>query len=337
MYTKCSGWSWMLVAVLSLALIFPASAEEEPSAKEKKVAIVNGTAIIKADFDREMNRAKQRFAQTGKPLKGAQLVKLKKRILEDLIDQELLYQGSQNKKIKVDQSAINKELDKLKKRFPSEAEFKSALKKIKLTAKTLKFRIERGIAIQQFIEKEFAQKVTISEQEMKSYYDENPKAFKQPEKVQCRQILIKVNPKSDQSQKDEARQELEKVQEKLQEGEDFAALAKEFSQGPRSTQGGNLGYLSRERLPKLLEEVAFSLKTGEVSDIVETQFGCHLIKVSDKKPETTTPYNEAKDKIKNSLKQEEVRKLIEQYLKEQKKQGDVKRFLERVQLKEDQQ
>ena len=318
--------------VTTLALLLLASptllaGQKEPS--KDTVAVVNGVEISRADFDAEISRARQQFARLGQPISGTRLSKIKKDVLENLIGRELLYQTSQKHGIKVDEAAINNQLAMLKKRFPSEAEFNKVLSKNNLSEAAMRAQLERNTAIKEFIDKQFVQKVTISDKESKAYYESNPEYFKQPEQVQASHILIKIDSEADESQKAQARKKIEKIQKRLQKGEDFAALAKEFSQCPSNAKGGDLGYFRRGQMVPPFEQVAFALKPGAVSDIVETKFGYHLIKVIDKKAETTIPYKDVKDKLEQHLKREKIQKEVTLYvekLKEKAKVEKVERF-----------
>ena len=327
MQTKRGRWFWALAAALAFVPIaFLASAlGKQPSGGT--VAVVNGSVITQEDFDREMSRVQQRLLNMGKPLIDSQIPEIKKEVLENLINRELLYQESQRKGIKVDETAINKQVMTLKKRFPTEAEFKSALMKANLSEAAIKAQIKRGLAIQQFIDAHIAQKATVSDQEIKTFYESRPGLFKQPEQVRASHILIKVEPQADESQKTAARKRIEEIQQRLQKGEDFAALAQEFSQCPSSAKGGDLGYFRRGQMVKPFEEAAFALKPGEVSDVVETKFGYHLIKVIEKKPETTIAFEDIKDRLEQYLKQEKVQKEVSLYAQKLKEKAKVERFL----------
>jgi peptidyl-prolyl cis-trans isomerase C len=177
------------------------------------------------------------------------------------------------------------------------------------------------------IDKEFGNTVSVADKEVKAYYDKYPSFFKKPEQVRARHILIKVDPKADSKEKAEAHKKIEDIQHKLQKGEDFEALAKEFSQCPSAANGGDLGSFGRGQMVKPFEEAAFALKPGEVSDIVETRFGYHLIEVMDKKPATTIPYKDIKDRLKQYLKQEKIQKEVRLYAEKLKEKAKVERFL----------
>ncbi|MCK4727485.1 MAG: peptidyl-prolyl cis-trans isomerase [Desulfobacterales bacterium] len=183
------------------------------------------------------------------------------------------------------------------------------------------------MAIQKFIDNELVQKITVSDKEIKTYYDSNPDFFRQSEQVRASHILIKVHPQAEESQKAEARKALEKIQLKLKEGDDFSALAKESSQCPSSAKGGDLSYFKRGQMAKPFEDAAFALKPGEVSDIVETRFGYHLIKVVDKKPKSMIPYQDVKDRLGQYLKQEKARKEVSLYVEKLKQEAKIERFL----------
>ena len=164
---------------------------------------------------------------------------------------------------------------------------------------------------------------------MKAYYDGHPEMFTQPESVRARHILIKVDPKGDDKVKAAARKKIEEIQKKIKDGGDFEALAKEFSDDTTRSQGGDLGYFSRGRMVKPFEEAAFSTPVGQVSPIVETIYGYHLIMVLDRKPAGKTSYEDAKDRIQQVLKNEKVRTQLRAYLDDVKAKADIQRFLEK--------
>jgi peptidyl-prolyl cis-trans isomerase C len=318
-------WLLTLLTALTLALLaLPALAAEEKQSSKNKVAVVNGSVITRADFEREIHVAEQRFSRMGKSPSDSQLSAIKQEALERLIGRELLYQESQKKGIKVDEAELN---EKFQERFPNGAELKSLLSTMNLTEADLKSQFRLGMMIGKLIDQEFIQKVTVSDKETKQFYDNNPQFFKQPEQVRASHILIKVDSKADKTQKAEARKQLEEIQQKVKEGEDFAAFAKDSSQCPSSAKGGDLGYFGRGQMAKPFEEAAFALKPGEVSDIVETRFGYHLIKVMDKKPEAKIAYNDTEKRIEQRLKNEKIQKEVTLHVEKLKEKAKIERFL----------
>jgi peptidyl-prolyl cis-trans isomerase C len=320
--------SLAIVPALLLAMVswMSCSAEKKPS--EEEVAIVNGVAITKADLDRAMSMAQQQLLRAGRPPDKDQIANLRKDTLQGLISGELLFQESQKEGIKIDDAAVDKLFEKWRKRFPNDEEYQKGLKKWKTSEPDIKLQLRKRTANKKLIDTKFADKISIPEKEIKAFYDTQPDLFKLPEMVRASHILIKVAPGSSDARKAEARKKLQDIQEKLKKGEDFAALAKEFSQCPTSSsRGGDLNYFRRGQMVKPFEEVAFSLEPGKVSDVVETKFGYHLIRVVEKKPESTVPYEPAKGLIARRLKEKEILKKTSEYSQELRKNAKVEIYL----------
>lgn len=318
---------WRLLIVLTLiTLASPAYVGESQSA-EQKVAVVNGTVIKQAEFDSEMSRVLERLQRTGRIPNDLERSQIKKQVLENLIARELLYQESQKKGIKVDQKEIEEQITALKGRFPSEVEFKNALSTANLTEADLRFQFERDVAIRKLLDDQIGGKSTVSEKESRAYYDSNLASFKKSEQVRASHILIKVDPGADEAKKAEARTKIESLQAKLKNGEDFGALAKEYSEGPSGPKGGDLGFFGRGQMVKPFEEVAFSMKPGQVSGMVETRFGYHLIMVTERTPESTLSYEEVKDRLEQYLKQQKVQEEIAAYVETLKSKAKIERFV----------
>ena len=165
-------------------------------------------------------------------------------------------------------------------------------------------KITRGVAIEELIKTHIIQEIAVSEEESRAFYDQNASMFEKPEQVKASHILIKTAEDATEDQKMEARKKIDDVRKKAVEGEDFAVLAKEYSEGPSNARGGDLGYFSRGQMVKPFEDVAFALKDGEISDVVETQFGYHIIIVTDHRPASVVDYETAKAQIEERLKQE---------------------------------
>ena len=153
-----------------------------------------------------------------------------------------------------------------------------------------------------FKPEDYADKVTISEDEILDYYESNPEKFKSPKTVEARHILIKVDPNANAEDVESARKRIETVLDKAREGQDFAELAKQYSEGPTKDKGGNLGAFRKEAMVKPFADKAFSMKAGEISEPVRTRFGWHIIKVEKVNPEKTTSLSEAREEINDKLK-----------------------------------
>ncbi|MGD9240035.1 MAG: SurA N-terminal domain-containing protein [Desulfobacterales bacterium] len=153
-----------------------------------------------------------------------------------------------------------------------------------------------------FKPEDYADKVTVSEDDIQDYYESNPEKFKSPKTVEARHILIKLDPGANAEEVENARKRIETVLDMAKEGQDFAELAKKYSEGPTKTQGGKLGAFRREAMVKPFADKAFSMKAGEISEPVRTRFGWHIIKVEKVNPEKTSTLSEAHGDILNNLK-----------------------------------
>ncbi len=156
-------------------------------------------------------------------------------------------------------------------------------------------------------------KIDIKEEDIKNYYEKNIIDFQTPKMIHARHILIR--PEGGEDGRDRARKKIEEILERLKKGEDFAELAKNHSQDPGSApKGGDLGWFPRGVMVRPFEDTAFSLKKGEISGVVETDFGFHIIKVEDIKEAGLIPYNEAKERIKKTLTEERIKRRARQRL-----------------------
>jgi peptidyl-prolyl cis-trans isomerase C len=312
--------------VIGFFISVTALAEDKKNA-DAKAAEINGVVITKKQFDKELNIHLDRVARQGRQLPESQMAGLKEDILDGLIERELLYQESKKAGVNVKQQAIDDQLAAIKKRFPSEEQFHSALTQMNLSEVEVRTQIERGLAIRELIDQKIASKIIISDAQTKAYYESNPQMFKQPEQIKASHILVKVDAGAAEAQKTEARKKIETVQQKVKNGDDFAQLAKEYSEGPSKTRGGDLGYFRRGQMVKPFDDAAFAMQKNEVSDIVTTRFGYHLIKVYDKKPAKTMAYTDVKEKLTERIKQEEVEKQATQYISQLKKEANIQKFI----------
>jgi peptidyl-prolyl cis-trans isomerase C len=330
-----SGLMVSLIVAVSLLLSFSPlyakqkAAKTEPKATASKetskdaAATVNGVAIKKSDVDSEMGRYERQMTLTGRTINPEQQKEVRKLVLDNLVNQELLSQETKKQGITVSDAEVNQQLEQLKKKFPGDKEFGDTLGRLKLTETDLKAQLAKDIAIKKLVDLEVANKINITPEETKAFYDQHPDLFKTPEQVRASHILIKVDPKATPEEKAKARSRIEEVQKKLKKGGDFAALAKEYSECPSSANGGDLDFFQKGQMVAPFDKAAFELKKGEISDIVETQFGYHLIKVTDKKPAGVMTYDEVKDRVAQHLKQEKVNQDMSKYIDKLKEKAKI--------------
>jgi len=317
-------WHCLGMMVVLVATGFTAWGDEAKPVAEARVAVVNGAPIMRDEFEGEVLLVQKTVLGSGKPLTCALVSSVRKEVIESMVRRELLYQESRNSGVRVDQAMIDKELDALKKQFPNEVEYRNELNRRNLSEETLRARLEQNLVIQQYVEREFGQKIAVADNDMRSYYESRLDLFKQPAQARVSDIFIQTIPTWEEPRKQEARRKAEQVAQRLKKGTEFAVLAEEYSDAPTRMNGGDMGYISKGQLEKQLEGVVLSLKPGETSGVIETSEGFHVLKVTERKPETTLAYDDVKDKIRQVLREKKARQEAELRARKLRETADVK-------------
>ena len=261
--------------------------------------------------------------------------------LEDLISTKLLLKLAEADGYKPDPAKADEEFKKLTAQVPPE-QLAETLTKQGMTPEAIKARIAMGLAIQKWIEEKVVPNIKVSDEDAEKFYRENQERFKKPETVRASHILIKIDEidpekakgmTDDQKKKatDELKQQaLKKAREilaKLKQGEDFAKLATENSACPSKEKGGDLGSFERGKMAEEFDKAAFSLKPGELSDVVETEFGYHIIKTTEKKESEFMPFQDVKSFLVEGLKNQKTSEIIQDKIETEKKNRKVEIFV----------
>jgi parvulin-like peptidyl-prolyl isomerase len=187
-----------------------------------------------------------------------------------------------------------------------------------------------------FLSKEYilqavVETVTVTDEEIEAYYTLNKKELTDPEQVKARHILIKVPFGASEEAKNKAMKKAGDILGWLKDGEKFETLAEQYSEDPATKKtGGELGYFPRGRMAKPFEKAAFSMKPGEISQVVETDFGYHIIQVEDRKEAVVMPFEEVKDLIGKKIKDSRVSKAVEEFVKNAAEEAGLEIFEDRI-------
>lgn len=303
----------------------PAAAEAD--AGKNKVAVVNGTVISQAELDSAMARFEKQRNAAEKSNNPEELKELKKRVLQAMIDRELLLQEARKAGIKVEDAELDAQISNMKKRFGSEMKFGQMLEKWQFTEAQYRDNLKNEMITRKYLDQQLGAKTDVSQEEVKAFYDTNREAFKTPEEIRASHILVKVEPNSSAEDKNKAREKMVVIQERVKKGEDFAAVAKEVSDCPSKEQGGDLDFFSKGSMVGPFEDAAFALNVGAVSDIVQTEFGYHLIKVTDKRSESMREFDQVKGPIEQHLKQQRLGQQRNKYMEELRAKAKIEIFL----------
>jgi len=295
------------------------------SAEGGKMAVkVNGKTITEADVVEEEGRLTMAM---GGRMDPQQLESMKPMIREqatnNLINRELLNLAVKKEGIKVSGEEVDGRLVELETAAGGAEAFESRLSMMGVTRDELRQEIELGMAIEKLMEDKSAGTGDPTEAEMRAFYDENPQQFERPEQIQASHILFMVQEGATDADRAAKRKDAEEALTQLQGGADFAVVATEHSDCPSSSKGGDLGSFGRGQMVPPFEEVAFALKPGEMSGIVETRFGYHIIKVTDKSSAGKISYDEAQANIKQYLGGQDKQQAMTAVIEELRADADI--------------
>lgn len=319
--------------VLALVMLWGGAVLFSPAVGDKKVdrklvAVVNGQPISRNDFEREVSIYKQRIATQRMGAASKKEADLRMEVLNDLVNRELIYQESRKRGFEVSTEEVDMVINEMKQRYPDSKAFQSVLARMQLTEEHLRAQIRRQSVIRNYVNREIGDKIEISDATSKSFYQDNPRFFQQPEQVHARHILIKIEAGANEKTKGEARQKIASIKKRAESGEDFGEIAKIESQGPSAIKGGDLGFFSKGRMVPAFEKAAFGMKVNEISDLVETNFGYHLIQVLDRRESRTLAYLEVKERITINLRNEQIKRQVDSHIAALRKTAKIETFLQ---------
>jgi len=297
--------------------------------------IVNGIDITESEIEKLIKpqldmMAKQSPKQS--PAFVEQLTKmLRARAMEELVERKLLDEKVEEANIVVTEEEVIDQLKTLAAREKpplSLEELKQKIESYGQNFEEYKKELRRQLGYWKLIEPQWAGKINITEEDAKKYYDENPTRFQTPELVRASHILIEpdlTDPNIDPNEANaKARARIQDLLKQIKEGADFAELAKAHSDDlTTAANSGDVDFFSRGQMELPFEKAAFELKVGQLSDIVETRYGYHIIKVTDHKDPGHISFEQAKENIINGLTQKEQAEFIKKYIESLKAEANI--------------
>jgi len=294
------------------------------------VAEVNGKKITK---DELINQARLMQAQMAQASRGQKVPALDDafygQILDGMIAHALLLEDAKAQGVTVSDEELGPQLAALRGRFPDEATYKKALEQEGLSEKQVEERLRQEAVIQKYVGTRIMNEVAVTDQAARQFYNENQGKMQRPERVHLRHILIRAEPNAAAADKQKAREKAEDLLKRLQGGEDFAKLAAENSDDPASkVRGGDLAWLARGQAPPPFEQAAFALtKPNDLSGVVETQSGYHILQLVQREAASAVPFEEARPQITQMLQQRQAATRLDARVADLKKKAKVETFL----------
>jgi peptidyl-prolyl cis-trans isomerase C len=238
----------------------------------------------------------------------------------------LLWQEAQRREFVVTDEEVEQQLQKMKSGFDTEQAFHFKIKEGGFTEASFREDIRQQRSARRMVSEGIAPEISISDEDVETFYTENFDKMSSPEQVRARHILI--SPKSDdEAGKRLAREKVAAIQKELEGGASFAVVAMENSEGPSATGGGDLGFFSRGQMVPAFEETVFALQPGEISDVVETRFGYHIIKLEERLDAQTVSVEEASERIRPYLTQQRLQEAVEKLVEDLRASAEIESAL----------
>lgn len=297
----------LFVLTLSAGLGAQTETPAPPAAAEKPanpvVLTVNGEEVRAAEVSLVMQSVASRARQSGAQLTEEQLIEAGTR---QVVETKLLAQEARRRDIAEGSERIAATMGRIEEQAGGRAALEAALAQGGMTYDQFRVGVAENDLVTQLITNQIRPTVQVTDQEVADFYTGHPEAFQSPEKVHARHILITASPSASDEEKAAARAKAEAARERVVKGEDFAAVAKEVSQCPSASSGGDLGFFVAADMVKPFADAAFGLKDGELSPVVETQFGYHVITSEGRQPASSKTLDEVKDQVRAMLERQKL-------------------------------
>jgi peptidyl-prolyl cis-trans isomerase C len=325
--------------VLAVASAGAAEVVKEPAAKpagagkalfaDDVLCKGKGIEIKRSQLDEAFTQFRANVAVRGQTVPEEKRDLYETQLLDRLVVSRLLVSRATDEDRKKAREQADKFVAETKKQAGSDESFQRQLKAMSFSAEQFDAQVLERAVCEEVVDRELRAKVQITDEQAKKYYDENGDRFERPEMVRASHILLSTRDavtgqELSGEKKKEKRQQIEKLLERAKKGEDFAALAKEFSEDPGSKDTGGEYTFPRGQMVPEFEEAAFSLKPNEISGVVTTQFGYHIVKLHEKTPAQKTEFAKVEKDLKEFLSRQEVQeKMLPDFLKRIKKEANL--------------
>lgn len=290
---------------------------------DKVVATVNGAEIRAGKVYEVAALNLLNLEAQGRTLTEDEEKQLRMRILELIINDELMAQAAERLGLEVPPEDVESQMQEIRDQHGTAAAFQKVLEDAGLDEQQFREEVARRLMTQQYV-RSITDDIQVAENEAKAFYDQFPEQFSEGETVEVRQILIRSVAGEPEGRRNAARERAEEAHARAVAGEDFAALAKEFSQAPNAADGGLVSHFPRGVMVPRFEEVAFATGVGEISDVFETPYGFNIIQVTDRKPAKRIPFAEIKPKLMVDLAKAKEAMVVQANLQQLQADADVR-------------
>ncbi len=282
------------LTALAAVIMIMSAAVVSAEMVDRIVAIINDSVITMSELNAATALALEKSGGDKNDEKA--ILGMKKKILDDLIEQKLVKQASDKAGIDVSEKEIDNAVEDIKKENGmTQDALLLTLARSGLTYKEYREQLKEQIRQVKFVNKEFRSKITIEPEDVEDYYRQHKDDFQTPAAYRVNMIFI---PNSD---KDAAARKIKMLEDGLSKGTDFKELAREYSEGPTASSGGDMGYLKINEMDKAIQDAVVKLKVNEISPLIQAGDGAYFIQLNDIKPSEQRPFEEVKGLAQDKL------------------------------------
>lgn len=292
---------------------------------DRIVAIVNDDVIALTDLEEEIAERTRLMGATGKsPVGDREERALDRHVLSNMVEKSLQLQAAKKRGIGVGSDEIKTALDDIKKknRFPNDAALEHALAAEGLTLPKYTEELRKRLTVLKMVDRDVKSGIVLQDDEVRAYYDAHKEVFALPSEIRLRQIFVATPAEAPESARSTARKKIERILLQLKAGNDFAETARQESEGPEKAQGGEMGVFHPGELLPEIEAAVKPLEAGQISGVVETPIGFHLVSV-ESKTSPVMPFDEVKKDVENILYQEKTEENLRRWMLDLRAEGFV--------------
>ncbi len=323
------------LALLTARGAFAADGAADDAAKKLNALFPDAVVARGKGFEVKRSQVEEAFtalrasaSAQGQKIPEGQRSSIESNLVDRIVVTKLLVARAKPEELRLANAKTDSNLAQLRTNAPTQEVFENQIKASGMSLDQLRARMSEQLACEAVLERELKPGIKVTDADVHKFYEENPAKFEQPEMVRASHILIgTLDPATQQplppDKKKEKEDAIKQARARAVAGEDFAKLARELSEDPGSKSTGGEYTFPRGRMVPEFEAAAFSLRPNQISDVVETKYGYHIIKLSEKIPAKKVEFEKVSEKIKDFLMGREMQKLLPAFTEKMKKEADV--------------
>lgn len=290
---------------------------------DRVAAVVNDEIITESELDAYLRPVYEQLQAEPQPraVVEEKLYEMRGQLLNQLIEDRLVYQIAAAQELQVDPAEIEREIERMRRQVPPGNHFDELMEEQGLSMKDLREKIRRQIMIHRLHDQEVRAKIVVSPSEVENYYQEHTKDFADEEKIQFRSFTVRKSPEAQEKglTDEEAMNRIKSYRDRILAGEDFGGLAREHSEDTRAKDGGDGGWVGRGEMNPEIDGAIFGIETGKMTDIIESPMGYHFFLVTERQIAKQRTFDEVRNEVQAILYRQKFEERFNQWMQELKR------------------